>query len=67
MKKLPEVYWKKCIQAVKIAQYKGYPLDIVMVGLIKNKPDPKVEFIHTYDFTRKSNKYLHSISIKITI
>lgn len=67
LSKVPDVCWLKCNQAIKIANHRGYQLDIIMDGLIKNKPNPKVDFIHTYDIYHKNKSYRHSINIEIRI
>jgi hypothetical protein len=67
LNKLPEGCWLKCTKAFKVAEHKGYPIKVQKKGLLNNKPNPIVEFIHTYFFIHATRELTHSISINISI
>lgn len=67
LKELPDGCWLKCSQAIIVSERRGYPLKIEMIGLLENKPDPRVEFIHTYDIKHRTKEYRHTINIEIKV
>lgn len=67
LRQLPDEWWLKCIQAIKVSEHKGYPLKIEIDGLKNNKPRPKLDIINNYEIYPKTRKYKHSKSIEIRI
>jgi hypothetical protein len=67
LRKLPEGYWVKCTKAIKVSKNKNYPLKVRKKGLLENKPNPIVDFIHTYNFIHRTRELKHTISIEISV
>ena len=67
LRKLPDKWRLKCIQAIKVSEQRGYPLKIEIDGLKNNKPRPKLDIVNNYEIYPKTRKYKHSKSIEIKI
>jgi len=67
LKKLDQSWWRKCAQAIRVSNLRGYKLDIDIAGFLSGKPNPGVMMTHRHLIELSTGIYRHIIMVKIKI